>query len=56
MRNIRKILFIVDGGVAPVGQVKNIIESGAAANSYTVTQYDVDSSGDVSLYYKIKKN
>ena len=56
MRNIRKILFIVDGGITPVSQVKSIIESGATENSYTAVEYSVDSSGDVSLYYKITKD
>ena len=53
MRSIKKVLFIVDGGVTPKTQLKNIIESGCTEQGYTAVEYPVDSSGDISLYYKI---
>ena len=56
MRDIRRILVIIDGGVTPKTQLKSIIEDGAAENDYTATEYPIDSSGDISLYYKITKN
>lgn len=56
MRSIKKVLFIVDGGVTPKTQLKNIIESGCTEQGYTAVEYPVDSSGDISLYYKITKD
>lgn len=56
MRKVRKVLVIIDGGGTPKAQLKNIIQDGATENGYTTTEYPVDSSGDISLYYKIKKD
>lgn len=56
MRKVRKVLVIIDGGVSPKVQLKSIIEDGATENDYTATEYPVDGSGDIGLYYKIKKN
>ena len=56
MRKVRKILVIIDGGATPKAQLKSIIDDGATENGYTATEYPVDSSGDISLYYKITKD
>jgi hypothetical protein len=55
MRRIHEILFIVDGGVSPKNQLKNIIQSGCTAEEYSYDEISVDSSGDVSLYFKLVK-
>ena len=56
MRDIRRVLVIIDGGAIPKNQLKSIIEDGATENGYTTTEYSVDSSGETSLYYKITKD
>ena len=56
MRDIRRILIIIDGGATPKNQLKSIIEDGVTATDYTATEYSVDSSGETSLYYKITKD
>lgn len=55
MRSIVVSHFIVDGGASPKIQLKGIIEDGCDARDYDYQEYDVDSSGDVSLYYKLVK-
>lgn len=56
MRDIRRYIVIIDGGASPKVQFKSIVQAGATANDYTAVEYPVDSSGDISIYYKITKN
>ena len=55
MRKINKVFFVIDGGVTPKNQLKNIIQSGCAENGYSYEEISIDGSGDVSLYFKIAK-
>jgi hypothetical protein len=55
MRGVKRVCVAIDGGATPVVQLKAIISSGATARGYTQQEYTVDSSGDVSLCYKLEK-
>jgi len=56
MRQIKKVLFIVNGGISPKDDLEAIIEDGAEERGYTAASYPVDGAGDIGLYYKITKN
>jgi hypothetical protein len=56
MRTAKLFLFIVDGGATPKNQLKSIIEDGCTEEGYSYVEYPVDSSGDISLYYKVTKD
>ena len=56
MRVIKLFYFAVDGGATPKTQLKSIIQDGCTEEGYSYVEYPVDSSGDISLYYKITKD
>lgn len=56
MRAVIELFAIIDGGASPKVQFKSLFESGCTERDYTVVEYPVDSSGDISLYYKLTKN
>ena len=56
MRKINEVLFVIDGGVTPKAQLKNILESGCTENGYSYEEISVDSSGDASLYFRFIKS
>jgi len=55
MRKIKEVFFIIDGGASPKNQLKGILQSGCTENGYSYEEISVDSSGDVSLYFKFVK-
>ena len=56
MRDIKAFYVIIDGGATPKNQLKSIIQDGCTEEGYSYVEYPVDSSGDISLYYKLEKN
>lgn len=52
MRDIKRILFMVDGGVDPIQDIKSILEDGGAERGYIVEEYPSDGC---EIVMKLKK-
>ena len=55
MRAFVRVAVLIDGGVTPVSQFKTLFEAGCVDRGFSAVEYPIDSSGDISVYYKIEK-
>lgn len=55
-REVVRLAILIDGGVSPKVQFKNLFESSCTDRGFSFTEYPIESSGDTALYYKIEKS